>query len=158
MGHVISNSHYLLNLFHSFAGTWMLHAKVMMTIVVTLVPSSLLAQKLLPVHWTDKNSTLKVLPNPNLFRWYPLDISWGTTLQDICQYCFSRQHKTLFLEKKRRISSSKQTKHIKAKYFFIQYYYQMGEINFCYCTTDNMWTGILTNLFRVPNFIQYEPF
>jgi hypothetical protein len=66
MGHVISNSHFLLNLFQSFACTWMLQTKFMMTVAAKLVLSPLLAQELSPVLQTNKNSTLKVLQIPNL--------------------------------------------------------------------------------------------
>jgi hypothetical protein len=51
---------------------------------------------------------------------------------------------TLSLEKNGRVSSYKRTKHIIAKYFFIQHYYQLGEINLKYCPTDDMWADILT--------------
>ncbi len=39
---------------------------------------------------------------------------------------------TLSLEKNGHVSSSKRTKYIKANYFFIQHYYQSGEINLKY--------------------------
>jgi hypothetical protein len=50
----------------------------------------------------------------------------------------------LSLEKNRRISSSKRTKHIKAKYFPIKDYYNTGEIDLQYCPTGEMWADILT--------------
>jgi hypothetical protein len=42
------------------------------------------------------------------------------------------------------VSSSKQTKHIKAKYFLIKDYYNSGEIDLCYCPTDVMPADVLT--------------
>ena len=51
---------------------------------------------------------------------------------------------TLSLEKNGRTSSSKRTKHIKAKYFFIQHYHQTNEITIRYCPTDSMWADVLT--------------
>jgi hypothetical protein len=45
---------------------------------------------------------------------------------------------TLSSEKNRRISSSKHTKHIKAKYFLIKDYYNTGEIDLQYCHTGEM--------------------
>jgi hypothetical protein len=51
---------------------------------------------------------------------------------------------TLSLAKNGRVSSSKQTKHIKAKYFFIKHYYDAGEIDLKYCHTNKMWADILT--------------
>jgi hypothetical protein len=51
---------------------------------------------------------------------------------------------SLSLEKNGRVSSSKWTKHIKAKYFLIEDYYNSGEIDLRYCPTDVMWADILT--------------
>ncbi len=50
----------------------------------------------------------------------------------------------LSLEKNRRMSSSKHTKHIKAKYFLIKDYYNAGEIDLQYCPTGQMWEDVLT--------------
>ncbi len=51
----------------------------------------------------------------------------------------------LSLEKNGRISSSKRTKHIKAKYFLIKDYYNAGEIDLRYCPAGHMWVDVLTN-------------
>ncbi len=51
---------------------------------------------------------------------------------------------SLSLEKNGRISSSKRTKHIKAKYFLVKNYYDSGEIDLRYCPTDVMWADVLT--------------
>jgi hypothetical protein len=51
---------------------------------------------------------------------------------------------TLSLEKNGRMSSSKCTKHIKAKYFLIKDYYNAGEIDLRYCPTGQMWVDVLT--------------
>ncbi len=51
---------------------------------------------------------------------------------------------TLSLEKNSHTPSSKWAKHIKTKYFFIQHYYQTGEIDLCYCPTKHMWADVLT--------------
>jgi len=40
--------------------------------------------------------------------------------------------------------SSKQTKHIKAKYFLIKDYYDAGEIDVKFCPTDEIWANVLT--------------
>ncbi len=45
---------------------------------------------------------------------------------------------SLSLEKNGRVSSSKRTKHIKAKYFLIKDYNNFGEIDLRYCPTDVM--------------------
>jgi hypothetical protein len=42
------------------------------------------------------------------------------------------------------VSSSKRTKHIKARYFLIKDYYGAGEIDIKFCPTDKMWADILT--------------
>jgi hypothetical protein len=57
---------------------------------------------------------------------------------------FQDNMSSLSLEKNGRVSSSKQTKHIKAKYFLIKDYYNSGEIDLRYCPTDVMWADVLT--------------
>jgi hypothetical protein len=64
----------------------------------------------------------------------------------------------LLLEKNRRISSSKQTKHIKAKYFLIKDYYESGEIDLRYCPTDVMWADILTKPLQGQKFRDMQAF
>ncbi len=54
------------------------------------------------------------------------------------------------------ISTKKKHTHIKAKYFFIQHYYQMGESDLCYCHTDNMWVDILTKPLQGSKFHQLQ--
>jgi hypothetical protein len=49
----------------------------------------------------------------------------------------------LSLEKNGRVSSSKRTKHIKAKYFLIKDYYDSGEVDLQYCPTGEMWADVL---------------
>ena len=50
----------------------------------------------------------------------------------------------ILLETNGKAGSSKRTKHIKAKYFFIKHYYDTGEINLRYCPTEHMWADVLT--------------
>jgi hypothetical protein len=57
---------------------------------------------------------------------------------------FQDNMSALSLEKNGRVSSSKRTKHIKAKYFLIKDYYDAGEIDLRYCPTDSMWADVLT--------------
>ena len=57
----------------------------------------------------------------------------------------------LSLEKNARVLSSKQTKHIKAKYFLIKDYYDAREIDVKFCPTDGMWADVLTKLYKVRN-------
>ena len=50
----------------------------------------------------------------------------------------------LLLEKNGLVSSSKQSKHIKAKYFLIKDCYGVEEVNLKYCSTDTMLADLLT--------------
>jgi hypothetical protein len=50
----------------------------------------------------------------------------------------------LLLEKNGHILSSKQTKHIKARYFLIKDYYDAGEIDVKIFPTNEMWADVLT--------------
>jgi len=45
---------------------------------------------------------------------------------------------TLSLVKNGYVSSSKRTKHIKAKYFFIRHFHNTGELDLQYCPTEQM--------------------
>jgi hypothetical protein len=58
----------------------------------------------------------------------------------------------LSLEKNGRVSSSKQSKHIKAKYFLIKDSYAAGEVDLKYCSTDTMWADVLTKPLQGQNF------
>ena len=57
---------------------------------------------------------------------------------------FQDNMSALSLEKKGWMSSSKRTKHIKAKYFRIKDYYDAGEVDLRYCPTGEMWADVLT--------------
>ena len=48
----------------------------------------------------------------------------------------------LSLEKNGRVSSSKRSKHIKAKYFLVKDKYTKGYIDLQYCPTDVMWADV----------------
>ena len=51
---------------------------------------------------------------------------------------------TLSLAKNGYVSSSKRTKHIKAKYFFIRHFHNSGELELRYCPTESMWADVLS--------------
>ena len=51
---------------------------------------------------------------------------------------------TLSLAKNGYVSSSKRSKHIKAKYLYIHHHHHSGELTLKYCPTDEMWADILT--------------
>jgi hypothetical protein len=59
-------------------------------------------------------------------------------------YAYQDYMSTFLLAKNGRVLSSKRTKHIKAKFFFIKHYHHSGKIDLQYCPTDNMWADILT--------------
>ena len=56
------------------------------------------------------------------------------------------------------MSSSKRTKHIKAKYFLIKDYYDSGEIDLRYCPTDVMWADVLTKPLQGQKFRDMRAF
>jgi len=62
------------------------------------------------------------------------------------------------LEKNGRVSSSKRTKHIKAKYFLIKDYYDAEEIDIKFCPTDEMWADILTKPLQGQKFRDMHAF
>jgi hypothetical protein len=51
---------------------------------------------------------------------------------------------TLSLAKNGYVSSSKRTKHIKAKYLYLRHYHESGDLSLQYCPTGDMWADILT--------------
>ena len=51
---------------------------------------------------------------------------------------------TLSLAKNGYVSSTKRTKHIKAKYFFVRHYHNSGDLELRYCPTEEMWADVLT--------------
>jgi hypothetical protein len=71
---------------------------------------------------------------------------------------FQDNMSSLSLEKNGRISSSKWTKHIKAKYFLVKNYYNSGEIDLRYCPTDVMWVDVLTKPLQGQKFRDMQAF
>ncbi len=65
---------------------------------------------------------------------------------------------TLLLAKNGHVSSSKRTKHIKAKYFFIKNYHHSGEIDLQYFPTDNMWADVVTKPLQCSKFWMMRAF
>jgi hypothetical protein len=64
----------------------------------------------------------------------------------------------LSVEKNGRVSSTKCTKHIKAKYFLIIEYYDAGKIDVKFCPTDKMWADILTKPLQGQKFRDVRAF
>jgi hypothetical protein len=71
---------------------------------------------------------------------------------------FQDNMSALLLEKNGLVSSSKQSKHIKAKYFLIKDYYDVGEVDVRYCSTDTMWADVLTKLLQGQKFRDMRAF
>ncbi len=65
---------------------------------------------------------------------------------------------TSSLAKNGYVSSSKPTKHIKAKYFFIHHYHNPQELDLQYCPTEQMWANILTKPLQGPKFHMMRAF
>ena len=57
---------------------------------------------------------------------------------------FQDNQAAIRLEVNGRFSSSKRTKHIKAKYFFIKDKVDCGDVEIQYCPTEKMWSDVLT--------------
>jgi hypothetical protein len=65
---------------------------------------------------------------------------------------------TLSLAKNGYVSSSKQTKHIKAKYLYSCHFHNTGDLTLQYCPTDQMWANILTKPLQGSKFCLFRPF
>jgi len=100
-------------------------------------------------------------------------ISFADKLSDIIwmRYCIECQGYTIdecivfqdkmsvmSLEKNGRVSSSKRTKHIKAKYFLIKDYYDAEEVDIRFCPTDEMWADVLTKPLQRQKFRVMQAF
>ncbi len=71
---------------------------------------------------------------------------------------FQDNMSALSLEKNGQISSSKQMKHIKLKYFLIKDYYDSGGIDLRYCPTNSMWADVLTKPLQGQKFRDMQAF
>jgi hypothetical protein len=71
---------------------------------------------------------------------------------------FQDNMSALSLEKNGWISSSKRTKHIKAKYFLVKDYYESREIDLGYCPTYIMWADVLTKPLQGQKFRDMRAF
>ena len=65
---------------------------------------------------------------------------------------------TLSLAKNGYVSSSKHTKHIKAKNLFIRHYHNAQELDLRYCPTEQMWADVLTKPLQGTKFWQMRAF
>jgi hypothetical protein len=92
------------------------------------------------------------------------DILWTRNFMEAQGYSittnivFQDNMSTLSLVKNGRISSSKQTKHINAKYFFIRHYHKLGEIQLRNSPTEEMWADVLTKPLQGLKFMKMRAF
>jgi hypothetical protein len=92
------------------------------------------------------------------------DILWTRNFMEAQGYSittnivFQDNMSTLSLAKNGRISSSKRTKHIKAKYFFIRHYHKSGKIQLRYSPTEEMWADVLTKPLQGIKFMKMRAF
>jgi hypothetical protein len=92
------------------------------------------------------------------------DILWTRNFMEAQGYTittnivFQDNMSTLSLAKNGHVSSSKQTKHIKAKYFFIRHYHHTGELQLRYCQTEEMWADVLTKPLQGLKFMKMRAF
>jgi hypothetical protein len=71
---------------------------------------------------------------------------------------FQDNMSALSMEKNGRVSASKRSKHIKAKYFLIKDYYDAKEIDLKYCPTESMWADVLTKPLQGQKFRDMRAF
>ena len=79
--------------------------------------------------------------------WYPVDptVPRGSRLRNPHKnVVYQDNMSTLSLAENGYVSSSKRTKHIKAKYFFVRNFHRTGELDLQYCPTELMWADVLT--------------
>jgi len=92
------------------------------------------------------------------------DIIWTRYFVECQRYnideyiVFQDNMSSLWLEENGRVSSSKRTKHIKAKYFLLKDYYDSGENDLRYCPTDVMWVDVLTKPLQGQKFRDMQAF
>ncbi len=77
--------------------------------------------------------------------------------EELCSFHFLQPH-CFSLAKNGYVSSSKRTKHIKAKYFFIRHYHHAQELDLQYCPTEQMWADVLTKPLQGSKFRQMRAF
>jgi hypothetical protein len=68
----------------------------------------------------------------------------GFDMEALLHFLYQDNMSTMLLETNGRASSSKRTKHIKAKYFFIEDKVDQGEVTIERCLTRQVWTDINT--------------
>ena len=87
-----------------------------------------------------------------LWTSYFLDAQ-GYHVQDTIVYQDNKS--AILLEKNGRASSSKHTKHINARYFFIKDHIESGEMNLKWCNTDEMMGDFFTKPMQGKKFLKF---
>jgi hypothetical protein len=92
---------------------------------------------------TKSSTETELIPLHDKLPWTRYFVEYQGYDIDECTI-FQDNMSALLLEKNGQVSSSKQSKHIKAKYFFIKDYYDAGEVDLKYCSADTMLADVLT--------------
>ena len=80
----------------------------------------------------------------------------GDTISN--NFAYQDNMNTLSLAKNGYVSSSKRSKYINVKYFFVKHYYHLGEITLTYCPNNLMWADILTKPLQGSTFCTMRAF
>jgi hypothetical protein len=96
------------------------------------------------------NKTSDILWTPNFLEAQGYNIFTNIVYQD--------NMSTLSLAINGYVSSSKRTKHIKAKYFFVHHFHNNHELDLQYCPTEQMWADIITKPLQDPKFRSMRAF
>ena len=78
----------------------------------------------------------------------------GYSLTDTIVYQDNKS--TILLEKNGKFSSSKRTRHIEARYFFITDYVKKGKVNIQYCPTEHMVADFFTKPLQGSKFYEFR--
>ena len=81
-------------------------------------------------------------------------VEQGYNIRDTIIYQDNKS--AILLEKNGRLSSSKRTKHIKARYFFVKDYQARKEVKIKHCTTDNMIADFFTKPLQGDKFRKFR--
>ena len=138
----------------------------MMTARGTRDPSLPLAEELQPARPTNKKNPSKSSTESEIIGLYgkTSDILWTRNFLKVQGYIIStnivyqENMSTLSLAKNDYVSSLKQTKHIKAKYFFVHHFHNNHELDLQFRPTEQMWADILTKPLQGPKFRSMRTF
>jgi hypothetical protein len=158
MAHDTCFSPYQLTHFQRSSGTLMLPTSLTMIAKGIQVLFLLLARAPHQAHLTNINYLQKARLKVNLLDYTTRRVTSDPRLQHLTDHCLPRQHEHFIPRQKWICLSSKCSKHIKAKYFFICHYHNTNELNLQYCPTDQMWADVLTKPLQGYKFCMMRAF